>query len=446
VKQRALTIIAEVTPEHETAVEETLRSIGASVRGGKDGSPFDRMATVHFARWVFLAPSRGRRGDRFPPQVAFESNYDGDEDAHLRDLAVFAEVWLDAIYQHCVAYPDAAQRTVATRVAFLKSKARPYGAFHMGHSGLSVRVIRNDAELWRLVQEHLDRAQRQGSLRRASGWEIVDSIRGALNDAMRANPNLMVEPVDRELPSRGRFKMKGALLAGLGLVALRAVPRPVAFSLLAATTAAVAGAALRLRQLEARDAADSSAASTPLESTEHEHMRRLLMSEDDGVQNQITHLVEIREGRLWILRTVLWAIELLARNWYYEGKLGSIATIHFGRWVILDGGKRVVFFSNYDGSWESYIGDFVDKTADWLTAVWSNTEDFPPTECLFGRGAKSEARFKQWTREKQIETQVWYSAYPELSLTNVLDNAALRETVAGRLEDLDDIRALLRTL
>lgn len=445
-KQRALSLIAEVRPGHEATVEETLRSIGASVRGGSDDSAFDRMRTVHFARWVLVPAQTGKRGDAYPAHVAFESNYDGAEDAHVRDLATVAEVWLDAIYQHCIGYPDVSERTTASRMAFLERKMTPYGAWHMGHPGLGVSVIRNDAEVRRIVQDHLDRVQRGGLAEDASAWEIVDSIRSALNDAMADNPALRVEPIDRELPSRKRFVAKGLLLAGVGLAALRAAPRPVAIGVVAGAIAAAAGAAARLRQLEERDEAATPPTPTALESTGHDHMRRLVMSEDEGVQNQITHLVEIREGRLWILNSIMWAIELLARNWYYDGKLGSIATIHFGRWVIIDGGKRLLFLSNYTGSWESYIGDFVDKTADWLTAVWSNTEDFPPTRWLFGRGARSEARFKQWTREKQIETQVWYGAYPELSLANVLDNAALREAISGRLEELEDIQALLRRL
>jgi len=41
---------------------------------------------------------------------------------------------------------------------------------------------------------------------------------------------------------------------------------------------------------------------------------------------------------------------------------------------------------------------------------------------LVGKGATDEERFKAWTRAHQIPTQVWYSAYPTLTVANILNN------------------------
>jgi len=119
---------------------------------------------------------------------------------------------------------------------------------------------------------------------------------------------------------------------------------------------------------------------------------------------------------------VLSGIQLLAVYKFNKGKLGNIPTIHFARWVRIDGGKRLLFFSNYDGSWESYLGDFIDKASVGLTGVWSNTRWFPRALMLLFRGAKDEQRFKAWTRTHQIYTDVWYSAYKTLSVRNILNN------------------------
>src|SRR5262249_31728579 len=145
----------------------------------------------------------------------------------------------------------------------------------------------------------------------------------------------------------------------------------------------------------------------------------------ESVQNELTHLVKIKPQRLRLitLRAVLWAINVVARYFQTEGVLGGISTIHYARWVIIDGGKRLLFMSNFDGSWESYLGDFIDRPVQFLTAIWSNTEGFPKTRFLTSEGAQNEQRFKNWTREHQILTQVWYSAYPKLSLDNVLANS-----------------------
>ncbi|MEM7040531.1 MAG: hypothetical protein AAF570_26445, partial [Bacteroidota bacterium] len=162
----------------------------------------------------------------------------------------------------------------------------------------------------------------------------------------------------------------------------------------------------------------------------------LTTREDYKVQNQITHLVVVKPGffRQFTLRFVLWAINLLARTVFNKGELGGIPSIHFARWAVIDGGRRLLFFSNYDGSWESYLGDFIDRAAVGLTGVWSNTEGFPPTRNLIYEGARNSGDFKAWVRECQIETQVWYSAYKALTVQNVNNNTEIRKGMTGNLD------------
>src|SRR5690606_10575116 len=115
-------------------------------------------------------------------------------------------------------------------------------------------------------------------------------------------------------------------------------------------------------------------------------------AEDKIVQNQLTHLVEIKPGwfRSFTLKLVLNGIAYLVKISFNKGKLGGIPSIHFARWIIIDKGKRLLFFSNFDGSWENYLGDFVDKAAVGLTGVWSNTVEFPKTRFLLFKGARDE--------------------------------------------------------
>ena len=161
------------------------------------------------------------------------------------------------------------------------------------------------------------------------------------------------------------------------------------------------------------------------------------MENQEAVQNQLTHLVEIKPGwfRLLTLKAVLAAINLLARFTYNQGTLGTITTIHFARWVFIDNNRRLLFFSNYDGSWESYLGDFIDKANLGLTGIWSNTVDFPRTRFLVLDGATDEEPFKAWTRNHQIPTQVWYSAHPYETVRNILDNVQLRNGLERNLND-----------
>jgi len=96
----------------------------------------------------------------------------------------------------------------------------------------------------------------------------------------------------------------------------------------------------------------------------------------------------------------------------------------------MDGQKRMLFFSNFDGSWQQYLGDFIDKSGWGLTGIWSNTENFPRTRFLFTGGAYDEEHFLAWSRYYQIPTAVWYCAYPHLSIKNVMNNTFIRNELS----------------
>jgi hypothetical protein len=205
-----------------------------------------------------------------------------------------------------------------------------------------------------------------------------------------------------------------------------------------------------LRAKEKRDLADVN--TRPVHDDKH-----LANDEDpDGVtQNQLTHVVDIKPGwfRLATLRFVLTAIDVIARVYSVRGNLGGIISIHFARWVILvdrraqkkDVRHRLLFLSNYDGSWESYLGEFVDRAAYGLTGVWSNTVGFPRTEGLLGAGAHDEEAFKQWTRRHQIHTQVWWTGVPDSTVQNIRDDIWIRQNLGRALPD-DEVAAWLRKL
>lgn len=182
-------------------------------------------------------------------------------------------------------------------------------------------------------------------------------------------------------------------------------------------------------------------------STDASHVRELVRQEDFIVQNQLSSITNVKPGwfRRMTLRTVLYVIDLAGRYIYTKGRLGTIPTIHYARWVMVDGGRRLLFFSNFDGSWENYLGDFIDKAASGLTAVWSNTDGFPKTRWLTRDGATDEQRFKAYTRTSQAPTQVWYSAYKRLTVTNINNNSAIRAGLYGN-QTPSETEAWLRRL
>jgi hypothetical protein len=87
----------------------------------------------------------------------------------------------------------------------------------------------------------------------------------------------------------------------------------------------------------------------------------------------------------------------------------------------------VFFASNYDGSLESYMDDFINKVAFGLNLVFSNGIAYPPTDYLVHRGAWREQMFKHFLHRRQVKTDVWYKAYPGLTNADLARNARIRQ-------------------
>ncbi len=146
---------------------------------------------------------------------------------------------------------------------------------------------------------------------------------------------------------------------------------------------------------------------------------------DGYKQNHMVSVTRMIPSRFRIF-TLLTAFRLiagsLAKGAARRGFLADVGTIHFARWIIIPGTRKLVFLSNYDGSWESYLEDFITKAASGTTGVWSNTLGFPQTNSLFFKGAADGDRFKRFARRSMIPTQFWYSAYPTLSAEQIRKN------------------------
>jgi len=152
-------------------------------------------------------------------------------------------------------------------------------------------------------------------------------------------------------------------------------------------------------------------------------------TEDYGTQNALTHVVPLRRGRgrLAVLKHAHAVVNRISHNHFqYIGQLGRIPSIHFAKWVLFESDQRLLFLSNYDKSWESYLGDFVDKAPEGLNLAWSCTEEYPRTVAFAFEGATDEETFKSWSRAYQVPTQVFYGAYADLTIEVINNNTWIR--------------------
>jgi deferrochelatase/peroxidase EfeB len=154
-----------------------------------------------------------------------------------------------------------------------------------------------------------------------------------------------------------------------------------------------------------------------------------MQRENFTAQNHLAAASTMKGGafRRLTLRIGLWIAGQLAMHFSRPSFLGPTGVIHFARWILLPGTNTLLFYSNFDGAWESYLENFVEEAHQGVTGIWSNTVGFPKTSNLFGQGAADGDRLRRWTRRQQYPSRTWYTAYPSYTLARIRTNAAIRQ-------------------
>ncbi len=182
----------------------------------------------------------------------------------------------------------------------------------------------------------------------------------------------------------------------------------------------VAGILVWLRWLERRDASQDAPPVDP------KMLREMARREDWIPQNHMGSVVLIKPGvlRAILIRVGHHGLHLLlrAQKAARNGYLGSMRTIHFAHWARVNNDSRLMFFSNFDQTWESYLDDFIEKAHAGLTLAWSSGVGFPPTRFLVKDGASHGRQFKEWARHSMTVSRFWYSAYKDLTAEQVERN------------------------
>jgi len=417
VEQTVCTVIANVSDAGLPAVRAAVRRIRVAP-ACNDVLPFADFDTVHFASLV-LAEGLD------PSLLILELNVDGTASEILAALVARAGGGVDSLFGGSEGYPGSADPAAAQ--AWLEAHVVRPGAYHIGATGRTHERIRLEAGLREAIGEFLDKEEASGALVGAS----AASVRAAVQDFVRADPSLSWARSSPPRQTRSERVRNKAML--YGAIAAVVVALPVLLPVLL-----VGAVVLRLKER-----------TDPVQDgpPDPDHVRRLQEEEDFAAQNHLASVIPIKPGvlRMVVLRVVLLAINLVARVSAVNGRLGDIPSIHFAHWSMINGNRHLLFVSNFDGSWESYLGDFIDKAAPGLTAVWSNTVDFPRTRLLAFEGAADGPRFRAWARAKQCSTDAWYTAYPASTMTTIDDNTSIREGLFANLDEkaTDDWLALL---
>ena len=407
-KQTILTFITKVNPTRISDLKKLLDGMGKDVVANTV-IPFPDLKLLHFASLVL------NEDPNYGANLVFENNFDGPLDPYLEDLYVQASAGLHSIYSCCLDYSAARAADKAPMLSYLRAHVVRPNAYHIGNVGRSVERTHHEDSLRDGLESFLDEVVRQSNMgspasirQRAQAF-----VRSQPLFAWAANAELRQTAIEHFMP---RLK--------LGIVALIAL----LFSPLLIPLFLVWLAMLRWTETHEPPPADLD---VKLKT------KKLVAREDRTsiVQNQLCSITIVKPGafRRVTLRGVLWLVNLIART-SDKGELSGIPSIHFAHWSIIDNGRRLLFLSNFDGSWENYLDDFIDKAATGLTGIWTNTVDFPRARWLVKEGARDGSRFKAQARYTQTYTNVWYSAYKSLTVQTIDNNSSIREDLFTSLD------------
>jgi hypothetical protein len=148
------------------------------------------------------------------------------------------------------------------------------------------------------------------------------------------------------------------------------------------------------------------------------------MSNIAGKAYAINVITPIRWWAAWLNKLIFWFALKIPKT--LNGLL-TLSLIHYARWVIVgrnefpvlspDQPKEnlrysyMLFFSNFNGSWEQYVDSFTFAIPSGLDMFWKWNIRYPKSVPL--------TPFHDYIRYNQIQTDHYYNAYPMAASNDV---------------------------
>jgi hypothetical protein len=148
------------------------------------------------------------------------------------------------------------------------------------------------------------------------------------------------------------------------------------------------------------------------------------MSNINGKVYAMNVITPMKPWKTWILRLTFF---LLGHIKPLQNDLINLSFIEFARWVIIPRKSfpcpdpsqpaeelkydYLLFFSNFNGTWNQYIDAFSAVLSDGLNKIWRYSEKFP--------GSVPVTPFKEYIARVQFDTDYYYSAYPNAAANDL---------------------------
>lgn len=385
-------LLAKVRAGEERGLEEVLGEVQADFAA----NPHVRLAAsprTHFARWNVVSD------DENGARLLFTANFDGRRDDYLAELAAVGP-GLGEIWGRCVGWQGAGRLG-----DFASGSACTLRGVYDAFPGETVGRIRDYVAIRRAVEDFLDLGDVADFLDAGECTPFLDLV-------ARVPAPVSIERAALRLLAQAGEGVRGALLAQY---------------LKAAKAFAQQGRAKSYPLV--REGAPPGATELELD----------VPVSRAAVQNEMTVLSDVIPDRLVRLRLGLAASVPLTRWGWPPGQFADVGTLHWFGWSLIDGGRRLLFVSVFDGSWQRYLQDFINKIIWAIDAIWGNTRDYPPA------GMKDVVGYTGWIIDHQHPAKVLYSAYPQETAMSLINDRLLSRDL-GRAFDRDAVERWLQRL
>jgi hypothetical protein len=148
------------------------------------------------------------------------------------------------------------------------------------------------------------------------------------------------------------------------------------------------------------------------------------MSNINGKVYAMNAITPMKPWKTWVLQAIFFVLGHVPS---LQHDLINLSFIEFARWVavprrrfphLANGQNKEVlqydyllFFSNFNGTWNQYIDAFSAVLASGLNLIWRWSEKFP--------GSVPVTLFKEYISRVQFDTDYYYTAYPQATANDL---------------------------
>ncbi len=168
------------------------------------------------------------------------------------------------------------------------------------------------------------------------------------------------------------------------------------------------------------------------------------MSNINGKVYAMNAITPMKPWKTWVLRLIFF---VLGHVKSLQQDLINLSFIEFARWVVVPragfpqfgNGQEpekltydyLLFFSNFNGTWNQYIDAFSAVLSKGLNLIWQWSEKFP--------GSVPVTLFKEYIGRVQFDTDYYFTAYPHATANDLKAAHAVQASY-------DDLRSRVNSL